>query len=127
MHHGSRLWQQHGERHKVEVLHLIRTGGVIATYSSTQVRDPSLPFLQMMFMDLTVRMVIVYAMPETAKQDAIEAISEGLKTERFQHRIGHELPFAEMVKSHQLIEQSGSDRRTSVICSGVDSTSPTKS
>ena len=90
-----------------QVLKLIRTSGVIATYSSTQVREPSLPFLQMMFMDLTIRMVIVYAMPETAKQAAVDAIAEALSNDRLKHRIAHELPFSEMVKSHQLIEQAG--------------------
>ena len=45
----------------VEVL---RIGGTIATYSSTQVTEPKLPFLQMMYKDVTVRLVIVYAMPE---------------------------------------------------------------
>lgn len=90
-----------------EVLQLIRTGGVIATYSSTQVREPCLPFLQMMFMDLTIRMVIVYAMPEAAKRDAIAAITEALAKQQLQHRIAHELPFQEMARSHQLIEQAG--------------------
>lgn len=90
-----------------QVLKLIRTSGVIATYSSTQVREPSLPFLQMMFMDLTIRMVIVYAMPEEAKQDAMEAITGALENQALQHRIPHELSFSEMAKSHQLIEQAG--------------------
>ena len=90
-----------------EVLRLIRTGGVIATYSSTQVREPCLPFLQMMFMDLTIRMVIVYAMPESAKLAASEAITEALTHETLRHRIAYELPLDEIVRSHQLIEQAG--------------------
>ena len=90
-----------------EVLRLIRTGGVIATYSSTQVREPCLPFLQMMFMDLTIRMVIVYAMPEAAKRAAIDDISEALANDSLQHRIAYELPLDEIARSHQLIEQGG--------------------
>ena len=90
-----------------EVLRLIKTSGVIATYSSTQVREPCLPFMQMMFMDLTIRMVIVYAMPEAAKCEAIGAINEALANENMQHRIAHELPLDEIVRSHELIEQAG--------------------
>ena len=90
-----------------EIIKVIRTSGVITTYSSTQVREPSLPFLQMMFMDLTIRMVIVYAMPEEAKQEAIEAINSALSSERLQHRIAHELPFEDMARSHQMIERAG--------------------
>ena len=90
-----------------EVLKLIRTSGVIATYSSTQVREPQLPFLQMMFMDLTIRMVIVYAMPESAKRQAIEAITIGLQRQTLQHRVAAVLPLAETAKSHEMIESAG--------------------
>ncbi len=54
-----------------ELLDCLRTSATIATYSSTVLPEPSLPFRTMMFMDLTVRMVIVYAMPETAKAQAV--------------------------------------------------------
>ena len=90
-----------------EVLKFINTSGVIATYSSTQVREPQLPFLQMMFMDLTIRMVIVYAMPEKAKQQAILDINEKLSNQQLQHRIAHVLDFSNMVSAHELIEQGG--------------------
>lgn len=90
-----------------QVLKFIATSGVIATYSSTQVKEPQLPFVQMMFLDLTLRMVIVYAMPEDAKQQAVNDTCELLEQERLQHRIAHNLPFAEMARSHELIEQGG--------------------
>jgi NADPH:quinone reductase-like Zn-dependent oxidoreductase len=90
-----------------EVLKCIRIGGTVATYSSTVVREPQLPFLQMMFMDLTVRMVIVYAMPESAKQQAIADTCALLERDALHHRIAHSLPFDEMVRSHELIEQGG--------------------
>ena len=90
-----------------EVLKCIHIGGTIATYSSTVVKEPQLPFLQMMFMDLTLRMVIVYAMPEEAKKQAITEISNLLASGTLQHRIPHVLPFSEMARSHELIEQGG--------------------
>lgn len=90
-----------------EVLKLIRTGGTIATYSSTQVREPQLPFVQMMFMDLTIRMVIVYAMPEAAKQSAIRDISDSQKEEKLRHRVTHTVPLSDIARGHELIEQGG--------------------
>ena len=90
-----------------EVLKCVSTGGTIATYSSTVVKEPQLPFLQMMFMDLTLRMVIVYAMPEAAKLQAITDTCQLLQEEVLQHRIAHRLPFEQMVASHELIEQGG--------------------
>jgi len=69
-----------------EVLKCIATNGVIATYSSTQLQQPSIPFLDMMYMDLTLRMIIVYAMPEPAKVQAINYITAALKTETLRHK-----------------------------------------
>mgnify|MGYP003344642184 CR=1 FL=1 len=83
----------------------IRVGGTIATYSSTQVKEPALPFLRMMYMDLTVRMVIVYAMPDSAKQAAIADIHQALVADKLRHRVSHSLPLAEVARAHQLIER----------------------
>jgi NADPH:quinone reductase-like Zn-dependent oxidoreductase len=81
-----------------EVLNCIRIGGVIATYSSTQVKEPMLPFFQMMYLDLTIRLVIVYSMPESAKQQAIADIDQALRTGWLQHRIGAIVPLADIAR-----------------------------
>lgn len=86
----------------VEVL---RTGGTIATYSSTQVTEPKLPFFQMMYKDITVRMIIVYAMPEAAKEHAIADIDEALAAGRLQHRIAHTMPLDDIAKGNEIVEQ----------------------
>ncbi len=90
-----------------EVLKLLRTGGTIATYSSTQVARPELPFFDMMYLDLTVRFVIVYAMPEAAKQEAIADINSKLVGNDLIHRVAHSLPLAEVARAHELIETGG--------------------
>jgi NADPH2:quinone reductase len=90
-----------------EVLKCIRIGGTIATYSSTVVPEPCLPFKDMMFMDLTIRMVIVYAMPEDAKQAAVSASQAALANGSLDHRIAHRVPLSDVAKSHELIEQGG--------------------
>ena len=86
-------------------LAVLRTGGVITTYSSTQVPEPQLPFFQMMYKDITVRFVIVYAMPEAAKQQAIADIDAALREERLQHRIAATMPLAEIAAGNKLIEE----------------------
>jgi NADPH:quinone reductase-like Zn-dependent oxidoreductase len=90
-----------------EVLQCIRTSGVIATYSSTQVMEPKLPFFQMLYMDLNIRIVIVYAMPEHAKEHAIRDITEALSSDKLVHRVTHVVPLDEIAKSHELIENGG--------------------
>jgi NADPH:quinone reductase-like Zn-dependent oxidoreductase len=90
-----------------EVLQCVRVGGTIATYSSTQVPEPRLPFLRMMYLDLTLRLVIVYSMPEPAKAKAIENITRLLAQDQLQHRIAHVLPLGELARANELIEQRG--------------------
>ncbi len=89
------------------VLDMIRTSGTIVTYSSTVVTEPTLPFYRMMFMDLVIRLVIVYAMPESAKQSAIDDIDHALRDDRLEHRLAHVLPLEEIGRSHELIEKGG--------------------
>ena len=88
-----------------ELLHCVRIGATIATYSSTLVPEPSLPFRTMMFMDLTVRMVIVYAMPEAAKAQAAVDTQAALTEGGLQHRIAETLRFDQMAKAHEIIEE----------------------
>ena len=92
-----------------EVLDCIRTSGVIATYSSTQVKEPQLPFFRMMYLDLTVRFVIVYSMPEAAKKHAIADITQAFRDGMLQHRIAGRVPLAEIARANELVEQGGSN------------------
>ncbi len=86
-------------------IEVLKVGGVIATYSSTQIPEPKLPFFQMMYKDLTVRAIIVYAMPEQAKQQAITDIATALVNDSLQHRIAEVLPLEEIARSNELVEQ----------------------
>jgi len=86
-------------------IEVLRIGGTIATYSSTQVTEPKLPFFQMMYKDVTIRLVIVYAMPEAAKAQAIADIEKALSADTLQHRIAHTLPLEDVARSNELVEQ----------------------
>jgi len=89
------------------LLEIVRTGATIATYSSMQVTNPVIPFKQMLFLDLSIRMVLVYAMPESAKLEAITAINNYLRQGQLQHRIAHRLSLDDIIRSHQLVERGG--------------------
>jgi NADPH2:quinone reductase len=89
------------------LLDVARTGATIATYASMAVPEPTIPFRRMMFMDLTIRMVLVYAMPESAKLDAIDDITNFLERDLLQHRIAYRVPLNRTVDAHELIEKAG--------------------
>ena len=93
---------------------VLKVGGVIATYSSTQVQEPRLPFFQMMYKDLTIHTIIVYAMPEPAKQHAIADIDKALVANTLQHRIAETMPLHEIARANEVIE-NGSIRGAVVL------------
>ena len=93
---------------------VLKVGGVIATYSSTQVPEPQLPFFQMMYKDLTIHTIIVYAMPEPAKQHAIADIDKALVANTLQHRIAETMPLHEIARANEIIE-NGSIRGAVVL------------
>lgn len=86
------------------VLQVVKIGAVITTYSSSQVPEPKLPFYKMMYLDITLRCIIVYAMPEQAKNMAINDIEKALKHNRLRHRIAELIPLKEAVKAHEIVE-----------------------
>ena len=88
-------------------IEVLRIGGTIATYASTNVPEPTLPFFQMMYKDITVRMVIVYAMPEAAKEHAVGDIHTALTANALQHRVAHAFTLDEIARSNETVEQGG--------------------
>jgi NADPH2:quinone reductase len=86
------------------VLAVLKTSGVIASYSSMTDMNPVIPFVRMMFMDLTLRLVLVYAMPDVAKQAAIKDITTFLSTNKLDNRVAATYPIEEIAQAHKDIE-----------------------
>jgi NADPH2:quinone reductase len=87
---------------------VLKTGGAITSYSSTQSLEPQLPFYPMMFQNITVRLILVYNMPESAKRQATAHITEYLEHGRFIHRLAAIHPLEDIAKAHEAIEHGGS-------------------
>jgi NADPH:quinone reductase-like Zn-dependent oxidoreductase len=84
---------------------VLKTSGTVATYGSTAVPTPTLPFFQLMYMDMNIHFVIVYAMPETAKQQAAADITAALVAARLQHRIAATFPLTGIAGANEAIER----------------------
>ncbi|NQZ78313.1 MAG: zinc-binding dehydrogenase, partial [Ekhidna sp.] len=93
----------------IPVLDILKTSGTIASYSSMTDMNPSIPFVRMMFMDITLRLVLVYAMPDEAKMEAIEDITEFLAMDRLDNRVAETHPLEDIAKAHQAIEKGNNN------------------
>jgi NADPH2:quinone reductase len=85
-------------------LAVLRPSGVIATYSSDAAPEPKIPFWQMLFKDVTVRFVLVYAMPAQAHADAAAFITDALKRGALKHQIHRVFGLDEIVAAHLATE-----------------------
>ena len=95
------------------LLDCMKTGGTIASYASMGKPNPAIPFYKIMYLDLTIRFVIVYAMPATAKEAAIDDITLMLENEQLTHRIADSFSLKHIARAHELVE--GGDVRGCVI------------
>ena len=73
-------------------IEVLKVGGTIAAYGSARKPEPVLPFYRMMYKDLTLRTIIVYAMPDGAKDHAVADINSGLSGGWLKHRIAQTMP-----------------------------------
>jgi NADPH2:quinone reductase len=84
----------------------LKTNGVIATYASSAVMEPRLPFYPMMFQGITVRMVLVYILPEAARRQSIQDINQALVQSALVHAISETYPLDQVVAAHQAVENA---------------------
>ncbi len=83
---------------------VLRASGVIATYSSNAgnpAARPEIPFFSLLLNNITLRTILVYTMPEAAKQAAIQDISAALSSGKLKHNIAQRFSLAEMAAAHE--------------------------
>lgn len=83
---------------------LLKPGGVIATYASDAVPDPQIPFWPMLAKDLTVRFVLVYAMPREAHDAAADWIGEALRAGTLIHQVYGRYTLDQAAQAHEACE-----------------------
>src|SRR3546814_447565 len=54
---------------------VLKENGVVAAYASDAALEPSLPFYRLLYKNLTIRLVLVFGMPEAAKRQAVQDIT----------------------------------------------------
>lgn len=83
---------------------LIRPNGVIAAYASARVMRPEFPFYSLMFRNVTLRAVLVYLLPEAAREAAVRDINGYLEAGRLSHALAATFPLEETAAAHDLVE-----------------------
>ena len=82
---------------------VLKSSGVVAVYAAGGAPQPPVP-LQFRSSNVTVRMVLVYDMPEPAKTAAVNDITRWLESGALSHLIGPHFPLDDVVQAHQAVE-----------------------
>jgi NADPH:quinone reductase len=85
-------------------LKVLKVNGTIATYASMGDPEPKLPFYPLMAKNATVRPVLLYTMPDRARDEAVSDILRLVENGRLLHQIGARFPLERIVEAHQAQE-----------------------
>jgi NADPH2:quinone reductase len=82
---------------------ILRSNGVVAVYAAGVASQPAVP-LQFKASNITVRFVLVYDMPEPAKEAAVHEITQLLEGGKLRHLAGPHFPLESTREAHQAVE-----------------------
>jgi NADPH2:quinone reductase len=82
---------------------ILRDNGVLALYSAGVAPQPAVP-LQCKASNITIRFVLVYDMPEVAKQAAVQDITQLLEGGKLRHLAGPHFPLESVRQAQQAVE-----------------------
>lgn len=85
-------------------LSVIADNGVIASYASDSELEPVLPFYRLAYGNTTVRPVLVFGMPEEAKQHAIADINRWSESGDLSHHTGPRFALEDTAAAHEAVE-----------------------
>ena len=83
---------------------IIKPGGVVASYSSTRVREPVLPYYPFAFKGVTLHMLQAFIMAPEALAAMIADIADRVVAGALTHTVAERFPLAETAAAHEALE-----------------------
>jgi NADPH:quinone reductase len=83
---------------------VLRANGVIATYGSMGVMEPTLPFYPMMFKGITLRMFLVYLLSDEARKMTVDGVNTMISKPEMVHAITETYDLSEAAAGHKAVE-----------------------
>lgn len=82
----------------------LKNNGVIATYASQADPEPTLPFYALAYKNIAVQHVLVFGVPDEAKQQGVADISGWLESGQLLHHLGPRFTLDDIAAAHQAVE-----------------------
>jgi len=100
-------------------MRVLKLNAVFAGYASRGNQQPAVPFMQLARKNITVRPVLVYTMPETAKRQGEADVTAALESGALQPLVSERLPLEATATAHELIEQGRNRGNVVVVLGGA--------
>lgn len=84
---------------------VLKPNGMVATYGSMADPEPAIPFYPMMFAGYSVRMVLVYILPDDARAAAVEDIEAACASGMLSHAVAETYPLERVADAHAAVER----------------------
>lgn len=85
-------------------LAVLAQNGVVAAYASDAQPEPALKFYPFVMKNATIRTVLIYEVPQAARDHAARDINALIETGGLKHQIGLRLPLDRVVEAHEAME-----------------------
>ncbi|PON19062.1 alcohol dehydrogenase [Candidatus Entotheonella serta] len=83
---------------------LIKPTGVIASYSSTAVREPIFPYYPLAYKGVTLHLVQAYVMAAAKRESMLAHIMRRLESGALSHHVGPHFPLSNTADAHEALE-----------------------
>ncbi len=90
-------------------LEVLREGGMIAGYGSVKHPNPELPFIKMMFKNITLSSILVYLLEDDDAARYAAILGKMLSAETVQLSVAAALGLEEAVQAHEMVEAGNRD------------------
>ena len=89
---------------------IVVVNGMVTSYSSDAIGQPTMPFLDFMFKNITIRPYSIYGLPHDTLKNSFTAITGMLAKGQLQHKVGatHKFSLEGVIAAHEMIEADAS-------------------
>lgn len=83
---------------------VLKNNGMVSVYASAGDRTPRFPVYTFMYKNINLQLVLVYNMPEDAKQRACSDINQAVESGSLTHKIAGRFPLDQLAAAHEAVE-----------------------
>ncbi|MCR9194443.1 MAG: NADPH:quinone reductase [Hyphomonas sp.] len=87
-----------------DVAPILKDGAIVATYGSMAAPNPAIPFYDLMFKNVTLRMYLVYLLNDTARSLTVNGLTKALESGLVSHAIARRFSLENTAAAHESVE-----------------------